>query len=138
MKKIIFGFFILCFLQINSQNNIQTVLNAMNEQEKSWNDGNIDNFMKYYWQHDSLRFIGKKGITYGWQNTLNNYKKSYPNKKSMGLLHFTVEYTEQLSPSTIYIIGKWELEKEERVGGYFTLLWKKINGNWLIVADHTS
>ena len=138
MKKLIFVIFILSCLRTWSQNNIQTVLINMAEQEKSWNNGDIPGFMKHYWQNDSLRFIGKKGITYGWQNTLNNYIKSYPDKKSMGILHFTIEHSSQISETKIYIIGKWLLEKEKPVGGYFTLLWKKINGLWVIVADHTS
>jgi len=29
-------------------------------------------------------------------------------------------------------------KKEGDVGGYFTLLWKKLQSKWVIVADHTS
>jgi len=41
----------------------------MNEQEKSWNSGDIDDFMSKYWNDDSLIFIGKSGINYGWKKT---------------------------------------------------------------------
>ena len=110
----------------------------MAAQEQAWNNGNIPDFMKYYWNNDSLKFIGSKGITYGWQKTLENYLKSYPNKEAMGNLTFNIIEATQLSKTSIYVIGKWSLKKDKPAGGHFTLLWKKINSQWVIVADHTS
>ena len=121
-----------------AQKQVAKVLSLMKIQEAAWNNGNVTEFMTYYWKSDSLKFIGSKGITYGWQKTLNNYLKSYPTKEAMGLLKFTILEASQLSKNSIYIIGKWELSKEKPVGGHFTLLWKKIKGDWVIVADHTS
>ena len=117
---------------------VQTVMKNMAIQEKAWNNFDIQGFMKFYWNNDSLKFIGNKGITYGWKNTLDNYIKGYPTQEAMGILKFTIAEVTQLSKNSIYVIGKWELTKEKPVGGYFTLLWKKINGNWVIVCDHTS
>jgi ketosteroid isomerase-like protein len=117
---------------------VKLVLEHIQTQQKAWSNGDITDFMNYYWKDDSLKFIGSKGITYGWQKTLDNYKKSYPNKEAMGELTFTIVEATQLSKSSIYVIGKWELKKDKPVGGYFTLLWKKINKQWVIVADHTS
>lgn len=110
----------------------------MATQETQWSEGNIRGFMEYYWKSDSLKFIGSKGITYGWQKTLDNYLKGYPDKQAMGVLTFEVLECTQLSPTAIYVIGKWNLKKEKPSGGHFTLLWRKISGNWVIVADHTS
>jgi hypothetical protein len=118
------------------KNNV--VVTYLKIQESLWNEGNIDGFMKFYWHSDSLKFIGSKGITYGWQKTLDNYKKSYPNKTEMGILKFTILSNVQISENYIYLIGKWQLTKEKPVEGHFTLLWKKIKGQWLIIADHTS
>ena len=110
----------------------------MSKQQNDWNNGDIKGFMNSYWNSDSLKFIGSRGITYGWQKTLDNYIKGYPTKEAMGILTFTIFESTQLSETSIYIIGKWDLKKEKPSGGYFTLLWKKINGKWVIVADHTS
>jgi hypothetical protein len=117
---------------------VQTVIKNMDIQEKAWNNFDIPGFMNYYWNNDSLKFIGSKGITYGWKSTLDNYIKGYPTKEAMGVLKFTIIEATQLSKTSIYVIGKWELTKDKPAGGYFTLLWKKVNGNWVIVADHTS
>jgi hypothetical protein len=136
-------FFLLCFISLSfnysfSQKAIALVNQNMKSQESSWNKGDIPEFMNYYWNNDSLKFIGKNGITYGWKNTLDNYKKSYKSKEEMGILTFTIIETTQLSKNSIYVIGKWHLQKEKEVGGYFTLLWKKIDGKWVIISDHTS
>lgn len=117
---------------------VNQVLENMKTQEESWNKGDVRGFMNYYWNSDSLKFIGSKGITYGWQKTLDNYIKGYPTKETMGILTFTILESTQLSETSIYVIGKWELKKEKPSGGHFTLLWKKINGKWVIVTDHTS
>ncbi|WP_317899185.1 YybH family protein [Aurantibacillus circumpalustris] len=139
MSKLIFTFCCLFFTtKIVSQKQYTEVIALMKIQEECWNRGDIHGFMNYYWKSDSLKFIGSKGITYGWQRTLDNYLKSYPDKATMGILKFTIKEATQLSPTSIYVIGQWELEKEKPVGGYFTLLWKKIKDKWVIVADHTS
>jgi ketosteroid isomerase-like protein len=125
------------FAQIE-KGDVKTVSNNMKAQVLAWNKADIKGFMDHYWNSDSLMFIGSKGVTYGWQKTYDNYVKNYPNKEAMGILKFTIIKTEQLSKTSIYIIGKWELEKEKPAGGHFTLLWKKINNKWVIVSDHTS
>jgi ketosteroid isomerase-like protein len=114
------------------------IAGLMKKQEVAWNNGDIEGFMKYYWNSDSLKFIGSKGITYGWQKTLDNYKKGYPDKAAMGTLTFEISTKEMLSESVVFIVGKWSLAKDKPAGGYFTLLWKKIKGEWVIVVDHTS
>jgi len=117
------------------KNAIKTVLN---NQVISWNAGNIKEYMQGYWNNDSLKFIGKKGINYGWETTFKNYEKSYPNKATMGDLEFELLSIDVYSTEIANIIGTWKLKREMGdVGGIFTLLMKKINGEWKIVCDHT-
>ncbi len=120
------------------KNDEQEILAVMQMQEKAWNNGNIDEFMQGYWQSDSLMFIGKNGIKYGWQTTLDNYKKSYPDKATMGKLQFETIKLE-ISGNAAYMLGEWSLERvADNPNGYFTLYWKKINNKWVITIDHTS
>ncbi len=135
---VVFSLFnLICFSQ--SKTDISEVKEAMKNQETAWNKADVEGFMAYYWKSDSLKFIGSKGITYGWQKTLDNYKKSYPTADAMGVLTFENNTIEQLSPTKIFVIGKWSLKRKQGdVGGHYTLLWKKINGKWVIVVDHTS
>ncbi len=118
---------------------ISEINELMKKQEIAWNKADIEGFMQYYWKSDSLRFIGKSGITYGWQKTLDNYKKNYPGSEAMGVLTFENITIEQLSPESIFVIGKWSLKRKQGdVGGHYSLLWKKLKGKWVIVVDHTS
>lgn len=138
MKQWIFALCLCTATLVSAQGEEAQVRKQMALQEASWNAGDIPGFMEHYWKHDSLRFIGGKGITYGWRKTLENYLQAYPDQAAMGTLRFTIETCRQLSPSSIYVIGRWSLQKEKPAGGYFTLLWEKIDGKWRIVADHTS
>lgn len=117
------------------------ITTLMEEQEASWNNGNIEGFMKYYWKSDSLTFIGSSGINYGWKTTLDNYNKSYKTKSEMGILTFSNKSIKQLSKSYIHVIGKWHLKRLaplDDLEGHYTLVWKKINGHWVIISDHSS
>lgn len=115
------------------------IRSAMNEQLAGWNSGNLNRFMDTYWKNDSLMFIGKSGVTYGWQNTMNNYKKGYPDTAAMGKLDFEILKVKKLSVLYYFVVGKWHLARTiGDIGGHFTLLFKKINNKWLIVSDHSS
>ena len=144
MKKIfyfLFFYLISSFVFPQSLDKIDqdSILKILEEQRTAWNNGDIEEYMKGYWQSDSLRFIGKSGINYGWEATLKSYKKGYPDKKAMGKLTFEVISLESIGKNTAFMIGKWNLKREKNdIGGYFSLLWKKIQGHWLITTDHSS
>ncbi len=118
----------------------QQIQSKLDAQVLAWNEGKIDDFMKAYWNSDSLMFISSNGITYGYQSTLQGYYKRYPDRDAMGQLTFTILKINRISNGSYFVIGKWFLKREKKgdVGGHFTLLWKKINGEWVIVTDHTS
>ncbi|MFM7234799.1 MAG: YybH family protein [Flavobacteriales bacterium] len=144
MKQIILFALVLgiiaCQSNVHSDSSaIQNIHAVMNNQQEAWNRGDIEGFMAGYWKSDSLRFIGKRGITYGWQPTLDNYKKSYPGSEAMGRLQFTNLTTELVGENSAYVIGKWELFRAtDTLGGHYSLLWSKMQGQWVIVADHSS
>ena len=114
------------------------ILNVIENQAKAWNNGSLEGYMEGYWKSDSTRFMRKNGISYGWNETFESYKKGYPDKETMGTLTFKVISLEKLNGNSAFMIGKWDLDRKEKVGGYFSLIWKKINGKWLITTDHTS
>ena len=132
----------LCLLSASSfaqSKDEQEILNALSTQKNAWNSGDLHSFMDTYWKNDSLMFIGKSGVTYGWQNTLNNYQKGYPDTAAMGKLDFEILHVKRLSVLYFSVVGKWHLTRSiGNVGGHFTLLFKKIKNRWLIVSDHSS
>ena len=114
------------------------IISIMNAQESAWNNGDIEQYMQGYWRSEQLKFVGKKGIKYGWQATLDNYKKSYSSKEKMGKLKFeNIEI--EVNNNTAFVLGKWKITLEDQVvEGYYSLLWKKIDQHWRIVIDHSS
>ena len=136
MASVIFFSSTISFAQTKDEMAIRTILQT---QETNWNQGALESFMEGYWKNDSLLFIGKSGINYGWQKALDNYKKGYPDTTAMGKLHFTLLQLKPLSPDFYFVVGKWYLQRSiGDLNGHFTLLFKKINGKWFIVADHSS
>lgn len=118
----------------------RAILLILDRQTDDWNAGRVDKFMNGYWLSDSLTFVGKAGITYGYQPTLANYKKRYPDRASMGTLKFDILQLDFPSPDVAYVIGRFHLTRP-KVGdadGYFTLLWRKIKKRWVIVSDHSN
>jgi ketosteroid isomerase-like protein len=119
-------------------NDILSIKSLLLRQRDDWNQGNVTKFMKGYWESDSLLFIGKS-ISNGYQKTLENYKKEYPDTAAMGHLDFEFVEFRKLSAEYFFVIGKWHLKRSiGDVGGTFTLLFKKIKGKWNIVVDHSS
>lgn len=115
------------------------VISVLKTQESLWNNGDLDRFMEGYWKNDSLVFVGGKGPTYGFESTLANYKKGYPDKAAMGKLHFDILFTKEWDSRTIQLIGKFTLTRSnDQPKGFFTLLFRKINNSWKIVSDHSS
>lgn len=115
------------------------IRNMLTAQVTEWNKGNIDGYMKGYWENDSLIFIGSKGPRYGYNVTLKRYKEAYPDAAHMGKLTSTITSLQKLSPDYYFIVGKWDLKRTAGdVGGSYTLLIRKIKGSWVIVCDHSS
>jgi hypothetical protein len=116
-----------------------TILGILERQNKAWNNGDVDNFMVGYWNNDSLMYVGRSGITYGYKRTLENYKKNYNGKDQMGQLQFNILHVNRLSSEYFQVVGKWYLTRTVGdVSGHFTLLFRKINGEWVIISDHSS
>lgn len=115
------------------------VLAVLDNQKNAWNEGNLEKFMETYWHSDQLAFVGGNGPVYGWDATLERYKKGYPDKKAMGHLEFKVLRLQKIDKKTAFLIGRYELTREiGDAAGHFTLVIQKIDGEWKIVSDHSS
>lgn len=110
----------------------------LERQQAAWNSGDIAGFMEAYWEDDKLTFASGGKVTRGWQATFDGYKKRYPDKATMGQLTFSELEVTSLSDSAAMMLGRWKLKRANPVSGNFTLVWKKVDGQWVIVHDHTS
>lgn len=134
-------FLVFTIISCNTEKVADRVLikTVLNEQAIAWNNGNLEAYMAGYFQSDSLRFASGGNVSYGWETTLNRYKKGYPDKSAMGKLTFSNIDIKIISEKSALVFGKWELKREaDHPWGLFTLLFKKTDAGWRIVHDHTS
>ena len=129
-----------CFAENKlSEKEKSVILGLLDKQVAAWNSNNLEKFMETYWNSEKLVFVGSRGPTYGWQATLNYYKKGYPNKAAMGILNFNILNISKIDKKTVFVIGRFELTREiGDLAGHFTLVIQKVEGEWLIVSDHSS
>ena len=114
----------------------EEILAIMKAQEKAWSNNDIEGFMEGYWNSDSLKFYGASGLTNGWDNTLANYKKRYPTKEHSGVLNFKIKDISKIDEHSFYVMGEYFLKRTiGDANGIFMIIFKRIDGEWKIVAD---
>ena len=107
-------------------------------QQEAWNAFDLEQFMEGYWKNDSLKFYSSGGVKYGWNNTLENYKKRYPDKSHTGTLEFTLDEISAAGHDSYYVMGQYHLTRELGIlRGNFLIIFRKIDGEWKIIADMT-
>jgi len=137
--KFLFALLFVPLITFSQSKDEKQILDLLSNQTKAWNEGDFDKFMVGYLNTDSLMFIGKSGITYGYAATLTNYRKSYAGADKMGKLSFDILHLKKLGRKNYLVVGKWSLKRNAGdVGGFYTLTFEKQNGSWVIIADHSS
>ncbi|TGY89654.1 DUF4440 domain-containing protein [Marinicauda algicola] len=112
---------------------------VLEAQQAAWNSGDIYGFMQGYWQSDEMRFASGGAVTTGWEETLQRYLTRYDSRAAMGELAFTGVEVDQVSAGAAVVFGHWQLFREhDAPRGLFTLVFREIDGSWVIVHDHTS
>lgn len=112
---------------------------VMKQQETAWNNHDLEGFMQGYWNSEELKFYGASGLTKGWDQTLANYKKNYPTKAESGILKFTINDISSVEDNSYYVMGEFYLTREVGdASGFFIIIFRKINGEWKIIADMTA
>lgn len=140
MRKLILFFCLFIFLnhqaQTTEKEDKAAILEVMELQEKAWSNNDLEGFMKGYWKSDSLKFFGSSGLTKGWQQTLDNYKKGYPSKEHSGTLNFTIQDISKIDDGSYWVMGDYHLKRSVGdANGVFLIIFKKIDGKWKIIAD---
>ena len=118
--------------------NEQAVRTVLTQQADDWNKGDIEGFMQGYWKSDQLRFCSGGKVTRGWQATLDGYRVRYASRAKMGRLAFDQLVITPLADDVVFVVGRWKVTRDNSVGGMFTLIFRRIEGQWLIIHDHTS
>lgn len=125
------------FAPLSAQNDDkQAIQSILDEQVKAWSKNDMEGFMQGYWESDSLTYYSRGKITHGWRTTLDNYKKNYPSKAETGTLNFQIDAITEISTDAYYVMGQYFLSREAGdANGTFMIIFKKIDGEWKIIAD---
>jgi len=142
MKKVLVFFAVLlftaCIFQMDNEEDSEEIKTELHKSAADWSSGDIEAFMDAYWKSEKLQFIGKNGITYGWQATLDNYLKMYPTKDHTGKLTFKILSVDFLAKGLYSLTGEYHLERNVgNANGIFTLIFKRIDNKWVIISDHS-
>ncbi len=112
---------------------------VLNEQVAAWNRGDLEAFVHSY--SDETLFVGKE-VTRGNRGVLERYQRTYSTREKMGTLTFSDLEVKMLGVDYASVLGRFHLARTEAGGGnssgIFTLLFRKTNGGWKIILDHTS
>lgn len=115
------------------------IVAILSEQQAAWNRGDMDSFMKSYWNSPELTFAGSSGVTRGWQSVLARYRANYSDRQAMGQLDFSEWEVHPLGKDAALVLGRWHLARSSNeLGGIFTLVFQRFPGGWRIIHDHTS
>lgn len=127
------------YSQSNEEADKKAIQKVLKKQRMAWSENNLEEFMEGYWKSDSLKFYGLNGLTYGWENTLEHYQKAYPTKNHTGKLSFKINDISKINEGAYYVLGEYHIKREVgNADGIFMIIFKKINGDWKIIADTSS
>jgi ketosteroid isomerase-like protein len=118
-----------------------SVVKAVLVQEKAWNAGDLEGYVKGYKDSPDTLFIGAQ-ISRGYPQILADYKRNYATRAAMGTLAFSELEVHALSDTFVVCLGKYHLDRPKRDGGnadgVFSLVLEKTPDGWKIVLDHTT
>jgi uncharacterized protein (TIGR02246 family) len=110
----------------------------MDRQTAEWNEGRIDGFMGYYWRSDRFTFQSGNRRLEGWEQLRAMYRRTYAGEKR-GTLDFSEVEVNVLSRDAAYVLGRWRVVTADTTkAGLFTLIFRRIDGEWRITHDHSS
>ena len=117
------------------------VVKIVTQQERAWNQGNIELFTSFYKNAADTTFIGDH-ISRGYDALVLDYKKNYPNKQAMGTLAFSDLEPRLLDEHFAVVTGRYHVDRDKKSGGSadgaFSLVLEKTDKGWKIIVDHTT
>ncbi len=117
------------------------IIKVLIAQENAWNKGDLVGFASGFKDSPDTLFITHT-VSRGFSGLLDEYKRDYPNKATMGTLNYSDLEVHPLDENFAVVIGKYHLERSKRDGGnaegLFSLVFENTDNGWKIVVDHTT
>lgn len=117
---------------------VRAVLQA---QMDAWNQGDLEGYMKGYWNSPELVFFSNGTQTKGYQPTLDRYRARYQAEgKEMGKLTFPGLDILPFGPDAALARGRWHLTMSngKEMEGMTSVFLRRFPEGFRIVHDHSS
>ncbi|WP_131602964.1 YybH family protein [Sphingomonas sp. 37zxx] len=116
---------------------------AMRDSAAGWNAGDLDRFLAVYSDDPATSFTGAKGLVRGKAAIRARYIAGYPaifgpaaKREAIPALSFVFEDFRLLGDDHALLTARWRLGEGQT--GMTTLVFRREDGGWRIVADHSS
>ena len=117
------------------------IVKVLVAQQDAWNAGDLAAYASAYKDSPDTLFVGHQ-ILRGYSTLLEDYRRNYPTKESMGTLNFTGLEIHPLSDTLALCVGGYHLDRSKKAGGsaegLFSLVLEKTPQGWKILFDHTN
>jgi uncharacterized protein (TIGR02246 family) len=105
----------------------------------AWNRGDVGGYLSGYWHSDKVRWVSEGTVQYGFEAIASAFKARFGSPDNMGRLEVADLEIQLLGEGDTLVFGAWtQTTRTARRHGVFTVDMKKIDGEWLIVSDHSS
>jgi beta-aspartyl-peptidase (threonine type) len=132
-------FSLAAYCSVQAQSDLQHIHKLLTDQVDAWNHGDIEGYMRGYWNSDSTEFVSGGEVVRGYREVLARYHRSYSTREKMGRLEFEELVIREISSAAAIATGIWRLHRAtDQPWGRFTLVIEKKPEGWRITHDHTS
>lgn len=115
---------------------------ALDTQVAAWNSGASQPGSSVYFDSPEMLWVNRTGVRKGNAPIQASYRRTAAstNPAPAGVYSYEPLHMERLAPNCVYFVMRWKYEMNGRPPqtGVTSLVWKKINKKWVIVAEHAS
>ncbi len=117
----------------------QRILALFESSCSAWNRGDVGGYLSCYWHSDKVRWVSGGSVQRGFEAIASAFKERFGSPDSMGRLEVADLEVQLLGENDALAFGAWtQTTRTAGHRGVFTVHLKKIDGEWLIVSDHSS
>ena len=105
----------------------------------AWNRGDLSGYMASFARSERTRHIFNRDITVGHSAIEARFRARYPDPSDMGTISNSDLDISVLASDAASAFARWTFERDGKTfAGVFTLIFRHIDGKWLIVHDHST
>ena len=115
------------------------VRSVMAATREAWNRGDLAGYMAGFARSERTRHIFNRDVTVSHSAIEARFRSRYPDPSSMGTISNSDLDISVLAPDAASAFAHWTFERDGKTfAGVFTLIFRRLDGRWVIVHDHST